>query len=181
MFLANLAYGQSNSPDISFVVSREGESIQTEARVDLAVAPALVWAVLTDYERYPRFISSMRESRIVSHRSEGLVVEQKGSFSFLFFSQDIETRILVSESPPSLIESRVLDGDFKIMTGRYELLPLGNTVRLSFSGRLIPKFSLPPVFGMSIARSILFRNFKEMVTEVLRRDADTRAALQTER
>lgn len=98
--LANLAYDQSKSPEISFSVTREAEFIKTEARVDLPVAPALVWAVLTDYERYPRFISSMRESKIVSRSPDGLVVEQKGRVSFLFFSQAIEARMLVSEFPP---------------------------------------------------------------------------------
>jgi hypothetical protein len=84
-----------------------------------------------------------------------VVVEQKGSFSFLFFSQDIEARLLVSAFPPNIIESQVLEGDFKIMNGRYDLRQVGNNVRLSFSGRLIPKFSLPPVIGMSIVRGIL--------------------------
>lgn len=179
--MANLAYGQSSRSDIRFVVTREGESIQTIAQVDLPVAQDLVWAVLTDYERYPSFISSMHESRIVLRSPEGVVVEQKGSFSFLFFSQDIQARILVSEFPPNVIESRALEGDFKIMNGRYDLLPVGNNVRLSFSGRLIPKFSLPPVIGMRIVRSILLRNFNEMVTEILRRNADIQVPAPTNR
>ncbi len=171
-----MAYGQSNSPEISFSVARDGEFIQTDARVDLPVAPDLAWAVLTDYERYPRFISSMRESKIVSRSPDGLVVEQKGRFSILFFSQEIETRLLVSEFPPDVIESRAIEGDFRVMTGRYELSQLGNNVRLSYSGRLVPKFSLPPVFGLSIVRYILLRNFREMVEEILRRDAVGRRA-----
>ncbi len=181
VFLADLAYGQSSRSDIRFDVTREGESIQTVAHVDLPVAKDVVWAVLTDYERYPRFISSMRESRIVLRSPEGVVVEQKGSFSFLFFSQDIEARILVSAFPPNIIESQVLEGDFKIMNGRYDLRQVGNNVRLSFSGRLIPKFSLPPVIGMSIVRSILLRNFNEMVTEILRRNADIQVPVQANR
>lgn len=181
VFLANVAYGEISGPDFSFVVTREGDSIRTEARVDLAVAPALVWAVLTEYERYPRFISSMRDSRIVSRNLGGLVVEQKGRFSFLFFSQDIEARMLVSEFPPNIIESSVLEGNFKVMNGRYELLQVGDNTRISFSGRLIPKFSLPPVFGMSIVRSVLLRNFNELIAEILRRDAETRLAPRTGR
>ncbi len=181
VFLANVAYGEISGPDFSFVVTREGDSIRTEARVDLAVAPALVWAVLTEYERYPRFISSMRDSRIVSRNLGGLVVEQKGRFSFLFFSQDIEARMLVSEFPPNIIESSVLEGNFKVMNGRYELLQVGDNTRISFSGRLIPKFSLPPVFGKSIVRSVLLRNFNELIAEILRRDAETRLAPRTGR
>ena len=48
VFLESLAYGQNGgNPEINFAVTREGEFIQTEARVDLPVSPAVAWAVLT--------------------------------------------------------------------------------------------------------------------------------------
>ncbi|MFT3850726.1 MAG: SRPBCC family protein [Propionivibrio sp.] len=164
-------HAQDRLPEVNFVVTREGDLIQTEASVDLPVALDRVWAVLTDYEGYPRFISGMDESRIVSRSAEGVVVEQKGRFGFLFFSQAIESRILVSEHPPHAIDSKALDGDFRVMAGRYELSPVGDKVRLSYSGRMIPRFELLPVFGLSIVRHILLRNFREMLDEIIRRDA----------
>ena len=157
-------------------MTRVGEFLHTDAHVDLPVAPAVVWAVLTDYEGYPHFISSMRESKIVAHRPDGPVVAQKGSFSFLFFVQEIDVRLQVSEFPPHIIESRAIDGDFRVMEGRYELLQDGNAVRLSYSGRLQPNFTLPPIIGTRIVRYILLQNLREMVDEILRRDAATRAA-----
>ena len=174
--MAGAAHAQSVRPDISFTVTREGEFLQTDAHVDLPVAPAVVWAVLTDYEDYPHFISSMRESKIVAHRPDGAVVAQKGTFSFLLFEQEIDVRLQVSEFPPNVIESRAIGGDFRVMNGRYELLQRGGTVRLTYSGRLQPNFTLPPIIGTSIVRYILLRNLREMVDEILRRDAATRAA-----
>lgn len=180
VLLANLAHAQSNTPEISFRVTREGEFILTDSRVDLPVSSALVWAVLTDYERYPRFISSMHESKIISRNPEGSVVEQKGSFSFMFFSQGIEARLLVSEFPPDLIVTRAIEGDFQVMNGRYELRQIGSNTRLSYSGRLVPNLILPPLFGLSIVRYILFRNFREMVDEILRRDAEAHRVIRTD-
>jgi ribosome-associated toxin RatA of RatAB toxin-antitoxin module len=171
MLLAGSAYAWSNRPEISFSVTRDGEFIRTEARVDLPVSPSLAWAVLTDYERYPRFISTMDESRVVSRSPAGLVVEQKGRFSFLFFSQAIETRLLVSEFPPNVVVARAIEGNFRVMNGRYELLQTGNGVRVSYSGRLVPEFDLPPIVGIDVVHYILLRNFREMVDEMLRRDA----------
>jgi ribosome-associated toxin RatA of RatAB toxin-antitoxin module len=171
MLLAGSAHAWSNAPEISFSVAREGEFIRTEARVDLPVSPTLAWAVLTDYERYPRFISTMNESRVVSRSPAGLVVEQKGHFSFLFFSQAIETRLVVSEFPPNLVVARAIEGSFRVMNGRYELLQTENGVRLSYSGRLVPEFNLPPIVGMDVVHYILLRNFREMVDEMLRRHA----------
>ena len=174
MVLISPAYGRTDRPEISFNVTREGEFIRTEAHVDLQVSPALVWAVLTDYEHYPRFISTMRESKIVSRSPESLVVEQKGQFDFLFFSQAIEAKLQVSEIPPNLILARAIEGSFRVMDGRYELLSTGNGTRLNYSGRLVPEFSLPPIVGMHIVRYILLGNFSEMIDEMLRRDAVAR-------
>jgi len=117
----------------------------------------------------------MRRSKIVSRSPQGLVVEQQGRFGFLFISQDVNVHLLVSESPKTIVEAHVVDGDLRVMDGRYELIPVGNHVRLSYSGRLVPNFTLPPIFGLSIVRHILFRNFKEMVDEILRRGAEASA------
>ena len=174
-FLTPLAQGQEDNPPIDFSVIRNGELVQTEARVDLPVTQEIAWDVLTDYEHYPRFIASMRRSKIVSRSPQGLVVEQQGRFGFLFISQDVNVHLLVSESPKTIVEAHAVDGDFRVMDGRYELTPLGNHVRLSYSGRLLPNFTLPPIFGLSIVRHILFRNFKEMVDEILRRGAEASA------
>ena len=175
VLLASVAYGQSERPEITFSVTSEGEFLLTDAQVDLPVAPALVWAVLTDYERYPRFISSMRESTIIARRPDGLIVAQKGSFSFLFFTQEIDVRLLVSEFPPNVIESRAIEGDFRVMQGRYEILQRGSGIRLSYTGRLQPNFPLPPIIGTGIVRYTLLRNLREMVDEIIRRDAATGA------
>ena len=174
-FLTPLAQGQEDDPPIDFSVIRTGELVQTEARVDLPVTQEIAWDVLTDYEHYPRFIASMRRSKIVSRNPQGLVVEQQGRFGFLFISQDVNVHLLVSESPKTIVEAHVVDGDLRVMDGRYELTPVGNHVRLSYSGRLVPNFTLPPIFGLSIVRHILFRNFKEMVDEILRRGAEASA------
>lgn len=168
---AGAAHGRTANSEISFSATRAGEHIIAEARVDLAAAPALAWSVLTDYEAYPRFISTMRESRVVSRDSAGAVVEQKGSFGFLFFSREIEARMLIAEIPPNAIVARAVGGSFRELLGRYELLPVNGGVRLSYTGRLVPEFSLPPLIGMSIVHYALKKNFTEMVDEIRRRDA----------
>ncbi len=56
------------------------------------------------------------------------------------------------------------------MTGRYELQASGAGVRLSYSGRFVHDFNLPPLIGMSIVHYALQRNFVEMSDEILRRE-----------
>ncbi|MEI7614066.1 MAG: SRPBCC family protein [Betaproteobacteria bacterium] len=170
MVMSGVVHAQPIRPDISFSTVREDKLILVEARADLAVSPGLAWTVLTDYEAYPRFISSMHESKIVARNSKGLIVEQKGRFGFLFFSHEIETQLLVTEFPPNAIESRSLKGNIQDLFGHYELQKTAKGVRLSYSGRMIPDFSVPPIIGTSIVNYILKRNFSEMVDEMLRRE-----------
>lgn len=173
-FLGSAAQAQVAAPEIVFAVSRDNEFIVVEARVDLPVPPAMAWSVLTDYEKYPSFISTMRESKIISRGPDGLVVDQKGSFGFLFFSQEVEVRMLISETPPYVIEARSLKGSFRDLRGRYELQALGNGSRLQYSGRLQPEFRLPPIVGISVVHYAMQKNFTEMVDEILRRDTVAR-------
>ncbi len=67
------------------------------------------------------------------------------------------------------------------MNRRYELLSRGNAVHLSYSGRLQPNSTLLPIIGTSIVRFILLQNLREMVDEILRRDAANRAVAPTNR
>lgn len=169
-----VAHAQMVASEILFTVSRDGDFVVVDARVDLPVSPAMAWSVLTDYEKYPSFISTMRESKIVSRGPDGLVVDQKGSFGFLFFTQDIEVRMLIFETFPSVIEARSLSGSFRDIRGRYDLQSLGNGVRLQYSGRLLPEFRLPPIVGISVVHYVMQKNFTEMVDEILRRDTVAR-------
>lgn len=180
LWVSGAAHGQTASPDIIFSANREGEFILAEARVDLAVPQATAWAVLTDYESYPRFISDMSESKVIWRDSSGAVVDQKGSFGFLFFTQKIEVRMLVAEYPPNLVVSRSNGGSFRDAVGRYELLPLPSGVRVSYTGRFLPGFSLPPLIGMTIVHYALQRKFTEMVDEILRREGVARQAVKAE-
>jgi len=179
MLWGDLAQALAAVPEPSFVVTRDEDVIRIEAEIDLSIGMGAAWSVLTDYEGYPRYISSMRESKVISHVASDRVVDQKGQFNFLFFSQGISVRKVVSEISPNVISSRVIDGDFRMLNERYELRQLGEVVHLSYSGRLIPKFELPPVLGLSVVRHVMLKNFREMLNEILRRDAESGASIRT--
>jgi hypothetical protein len=80
-------------------------------------------------------------------------------------------RLAVLETPRRSIVSRSLAGSFRDLAGRYELEPVKGGIRLSYSGRWSPDFSLPPVLGMAAVRYSLEKHFSEMMAEILRRSA----------
>lgn len=152
---------------------REEEAITVEVSAEMAVDPRTVWNVITDYDHLARFIPYMRSSRVLQRDAGRLVVEQAGEFGFLFYRQPVEVRLAVVESPPGHVAARAIGGNLKEMEGRYtvESLPSGYT-RLSYAGRLVPAFEVPPVIGRLAMQSVMGRQFDAMVKEIVRRDAE---------
>jgi len=152
-------------------IVRDGDFITVKASAQLKANPRIAWEVLTDYGHLAEFIPDIRSSRVLQRNPDGVLVEQKGEFSFLFFRQPIEVTMAVSEQPPRRIVARAVAGNLKDMEGSYELQASEAGVRLTYFGRFVPDFFLPPLIGMPIVRRSLERRFRAMVEEIERRDA----------
>jgi len=160
---------------IRFDAEGEGELITITASADLRVDPRTVWAVISDYDRLAEFIPDMHSSRVIRRDGDEVLVEQTGEFGFLFFRQPIEVRLRVAESPPRRIVARAVGGNLQSLEGRYTVdsLPDGQ-VRLSYSGRLVPGFEVPPFVSRMAVRSTMARQFQALVQEIVRRDRSAR-------
>ena len=71
---------------------------------------------------------------------------------------------MVIESPPQSVVAHAIGGNLREMEGRYTVTvtPEG-MVRLSYSGRLVPDFAVPPVVGRMVVRNVLADQFSAMV------------------
>ena len=167
----------AGAQELSIETPDSSGAITVSASADMRVQPATAWSVISDYDHLADFLPNMRSSRVVQRNGDQLVLEQTGVFGFLFFQQPIRVRLAVTELPPRRIVAHAVGGNLKQMDGSYtlETLPDGR-VRLSYAGRLVPDFAIPPVVGKLVVRKILARQFSAMVDEILRREA--RAAPQ---
>ncbi len=169
---ASAAAGTSGSDDaLSVQAQHRDGAFLVEAVAVFPADPRVAWQVLTDYDRYADFIPDLRSSRIVARSGSGTVVEQRGQAGFLFIRIPLEVRYLVEETPYRTVRSRAIGGDFREMDGRYELSPVPGGLRLTYSGRLVPGFMMPPLFGTTAVRLSVERQFGAMVREIVRRDA----------
>jgi carbon monoxide dehydrogenase subunit G len=160
---------------IRFETDNEGELITITASADMQVAPGTVWAVISDYDHLAEFIPDMRSSRVIRRDGDQVLVEQTGEFGFLFFRQPVEVRLAVSEWPQRRIVAHAVGGNLQSMEGRYVVESLANDqVRLSYSGRLVPGFQVPPFVSRIAVRSTMDRQFRALVQEILRRDPAVR-------
>ncbi len=157
--------------EIAIEIAREGEFVSVRASAELKASPRIAWEVLTDYDHLAEFIPDVRSSRVLRRDPDGVLVEQKGEFGFLFFRQPIEVTMAVSEQPPRRIVARAVAGNMRDMEGSYELQASEAGLRLAYSGRFVPGFFVPPLIGMPLVRRSLERRFRAMVEEIERRDA----------
>jgi ribosome-associated toxin RatA of RatAB toxin-antitoxin module len=169
----------ATAQQISIESGAEGDAVTVTASAQMQVDPRTVWNVISDYDHLAEFIPDMRSSRAIRRDGNQVLVEQTGGFGFLFFRQHVEVKLAVVEFPLQRIVAHAVDGNLREMDGRYELqsLPAG-TIRLSYFGRLVPDFPVPPIVGNIMVRRLLARQFTAMVKEILRRDALARGAAQ---
>lgn len=160
--------------DFSVEAVRRGEAIEVRAHAVLEAPVALVWQVISDYERLPEFVPHLRRSVVVARDGNRLLLEQSGEARFAFFSLPIEVRFEVREQPHDWITSRAVAGNLRRMSGRYELQPdaARASVLLRYSGAIEPGFELPPIVGSAALRSNVEQQFEAMVQEILRRAAE---------
>jgi carbon monoxide dehydrogenase subunit G len=160
---------------INVETAGQGELITVTASADMQVDPRTVWAVISDYDHLAEFIPDMRSSRVIRRDGDQVLVEQTGEFGFLFFRQPVEVRLAVSELPQRRIVAHAVGGNLQSMEGRYVVESLANDqVRLSYSGRLVPGFQVPPFVSRIAVRSTMDRQFRALVQEILRRDPAVR-------
>lgn len=154
---------------------RDGDAVLVEASADLRVRAQVAWAVLTGYDRYAQFIPDLRSSRILARAGATAIVEQRGVAGFIFFRFPIEVRLAITEEPYQRVRSQSIAGNFREMTGTYQLDPTPQGVHFRYSGRLVPGFRLPPLVGLPAVRASVERQFRGLVEEI-ERQPDTGGA-----
>lgn len=164
------AHGQA---EFSVEARRNGDAVEVQAQALLDASVALVWEVISDYERLPQFVPGIKRSVVVARSGNRLTLEQSGEARFAFLAFPIEVRLDVVEWPLEWIVSRAVSGNVKRMSGRYEIHPepAGGGVRLRYYGVIEPAFELPPILGIVALRWSIEQQFEAMVHEILRRVA----------
>jgi ribosome-associated toxin RatA of RatAB toxin-antitoxin module len=160
-----------------------GDAVIVEAQARLRAPLHLIWEVLTGYDRYADFVPDLQSSRVLSRDGDAALVEQRGTAGFFLYRFPLEVQLAVTEVPFSRVTSEAVAGNFKELSGVYELFPEadaardpggspeGNVVRFGYRGRLVPAFRLPPLIGLPALRASVERQFGALVREVERRSA----------
>src|SRR5579871_625921 len=107
-----------------------------------------VWKVLTDYSGIPRFVPSMRKSRVKENHLGHILLEQEGVGKALFFSRRVHVLLRVTEKPMTQIDFEDIDHrDFRHHRGSWQISE--NVARTALVYRLEcqPRFFIPSFIG----------------------------------
>lgn len=162
----------AQSAEVSVRAARDGEVLVIEASAEFEGDIAQTWRVLTDYDRLAEFIPNLRTSKVVARTGGEITVEQKGEARLLFFSYPVEVRLTITESPPAKVVSRAVSGNFREMSSVYALERREGRVRLTYSGRMVPDFFVPPLIGTWVLRHNVEVTFSALVDEMVRRQRE---------
>lgn len=164
--------GPGQAPPLEVTVKRvqlEGaDQFDVSAIGTVGAVPAVVWKILTNYERHPEFVPDLKRNRVLSRTGNRAVLEQTGQAHFLFFKRDIHLVVQVTEEPMSHIDVDLVEGDMKVYDCRWELTPLPDNggTRIVYSGKLVPRFYVPGVLGANMIRADIERMMRAVLDHI---------------
>jgi hypothetical protein len=158
----------AHAAEVTVNATRSGETLQVEASAEFEGSLARAWKVLTDYGRLAEYVPDLRVSRVLSRDRNSVLVEQKGTARFLFWSYPMDVQLAIVEHPYDRVESRSVAGNFREMQNAYRLEMRGGRVHLRYSGRMVPDFEVPPLIGTLIFQNHVESTFRALVDEMER-------------
>ena len=161
---------------IAIDVTSDADQIAIEASAVLNADATTAWDVLTDYPRYIDFIPGLQECRVVARKGTTVTVAQSGEVTLWLLRTPLDVTFEITETAPTRLDSRVVAGDLRAFNSRYVLTPVGDEVRLEYSGTL--QFGVPlfgPIERLAVKQNVA-RRFQALADEIERRRRSGRAA-----
>lgn len=155
--------------DIDIKIQNDGEKIIVDANFTVPVTPHHAWAVLTDFDNIPRFMSSVQSSKVIHKTGNHLQVSQKGATKYGLFTFSFESVREISLSPFRKIRERMISGNMHAMEETTQLLPEGNQTRIIYHANIVPNIWILKFAGQIFIENEARKQFQEMANEMIRR------------
>lgn len=154
------------------VVSVESHSGVYDVRGSFTThAPiATAWEVLTDYDKIPSYVSSMRKSHVEGRNGDTLRVHQVAVVTVLLFHRDATVTLAVTESAPDSIEFvDVLGQDFLRYAGSWSLHADSASTKVSYTLRAHPRTGPSGWFSRGVMTRLTSDLLSQVRAEIERR------------
>ena len=161
--------GAAQAPVVA--VRSNGDGVYAiSARFSVPEPASVVQEVLTDYPNIPRFMPTVRTSRIVEQTDGRVRLEQEAVSKFMMFSRTVHLVLDVEESEGAIRFRDDCHKSFAVYDGSWTITPQVNGAELVYELTAKPVFSVP---GMVLKR-LLERDSRDMI-DGLRAEISLRA------
>jgi ribosome-associated toxin RatA of RatAB toxin-antitoxin module len=142
---------------------------QVAATFGVAEAPAVAIAVLTDFERIPKFMPDMTTSSVLERSDAGTLVEQEATARFMMFSKKVHLRLRVSENNGTIRFRDECGRSFSRYEGLWRVTAREGRTDVEYQLGARPTFEVPAF----VLKRLLKRDALEMIqrlqTEIARK------------
>ena len=151
-------------------VREEGRVYTVSAQFSVAEPPAVVRAVLTDYEGIARFMPGVRTSRVLERGDGYARIEQEAVSKFMLFSRRVHLVLDVAEEADAIRFRDRCGKSFTRYEGLWTIADRGDRTEVAYELIARPAFDVPGF----VLRRLLDRDARAMV-EGLRAEMATRS------
>lgn len=158
-----LAATPALASDVAVSVKHKNEIYEVRGRFVTRASIGVAWAVLSDYDNIPRFVDSMKESRVETRDSTRLKLRQAATVGVFPARKTVRITLDVEEQVPHRIRFHDVSGqDFRQYIGSWALAAdsAGTTVTYTLDAR--PRSALVHVFG----RNVMSRESSDLLKQV---------------
>lgn len=156
-------------PSLAVTVTQTGEAFVVEVVADVPVPLAGAWLVLTDFDHMAQFIGNIRSSRVVRREENTVWVRQEGVAQYGPLSLPFKSEREIRLEPKRRIVAKNLSGTMKRMESEARLGQLPDGVQIRYHAEAVPDSALARMFGATIVRHEVEEQFREMMSEMMRR------------
>ena len=157
--LASAKDGHSQ-PDVT--VQEEHGTYSVRARFHVPQSPSLAFAVLTDYEHIPRFMSDIKTSTVLERSAGRAVVDQEGLSRFMMFSKRVHLVLEITEGADSVRFRDRCGRSFAAYEGLWRIVARDGGTDIVYELNADPSFSVP----QGILKRLLRRDSGRMIASL---------------
>jgi ribosome-associated toxin RatA of RatAB toxin-antitoxin module len=166
----NLTASDGHDPLRQVSVREDRGTYTVAARFEIPQSPAEALAVLSDYERIPRFMPEIKTSVVLSRTEGRILVEQEAISRFMMFSKKVHLLLEVTQDDNSLRFVDRCGKSFTTYRGAWRATTSGDRTIVTYELTATPAFEVPEF----ILKRLLKRDSVQMIDRLQRQIGERR-------
>jgi len=170
--LAPVFAAAQSEPSVRIEHDAERDAMMVHASIDIAASPKIVFGVISDCNRAPKFVPNLESCRILQKDPKGHWEVRETILNVMMLPR-IRAVSRSEIEPPKRFAFRKVDGDMRISEGAWRLEPLdkGKATRVHYDALFAISYPVPRF----LVESAAYRDFPTLMKGVERESLEDAA------